>query len=157
MTEIRLSSQTRTFGDAVLVMLSGDCDFSNAQMIEELMLDAAASGATHLIVDLTQASLVDTSTVRALSLASARMGAAGGDVCLVDGPRLLRLLRIAGVAQAFTLADSLSEALRIVAARSRLAAADASRLRARERGTRFLDERWARASSSPKTPPLAAA
>jgi anti-sigma B factor antagonist len=157
MIENRLSSQTRIFGDAGLVMLSGECGFSNAQSIEQVMLGAVDSGARHLIVDLGEASFLDSSTMQALFLTGARMEAAGGDVCLVGGQDLRRLLTIAGDDQAFTLAESLSEALRIVAARSRFAAGGAPRLRPRESGLRFLDERWAKtAASSPKMPPLAA-
>jgi anti-anti-sigma factor len=152
----RLSSQTRSFGDTALVMVSGECDFSNAQVIERLLLDAAGGGVRHLVVDLAEASFVDSSTVRALLVARARMEEDGGDVCLVHGPRLLRLLTIIGAEQAFTLAASLSEALRLVAARSRLAAGDAHRLRTGEAGL-LLDERWARTTSASPTSPLAAA
>ncbi|MGZ4383271.1 MAG: STAS domain-containing protein [Gaiellaceae bacterium] len=154
----RFSSQTRIFGDTALVMLSGECDASSAQVIDDCSLDAVGSGARHLIVDLAEASFVDSSTVQALFLASARMSEVGGDVCLVRCPGIARLSTMAGAEQAFTLAGSLAGALRIMTARSRLAAGDVPRPRPRANRRRFLGEPWAPTASSFSTvPPLAAA
>ncbi|MGZ4399782.1 MAG: STAS domain-containing protein [Gaiellaceae bacterium] len=110
------SYQTRNFGETTLVTVAGACDISNARLIEKRLLGTIDHGCRRLVVDLTEASCVDSSTVRALLRASLEMEAVSGRICLVHDARLARLLALVGVGNAFSFAGSRSEALRLAGA-----------------------------------------
>lgn len=93
-----LSIASERDGDVHTLGLTGEIDLANAAEVEQALRRIEATDAEVIVVDLAGVSFIDSSGIRVLVAAAAR--ARGGDRLVLARPTraVLRVLRIAGVA-----------------------------------------------------------
>lgn len=113
---IGLNLQTRRIDPLTAVVeLQGEMDTYTTPRVRETMLRLLNDGCRHLIVDLRQASYLDSSALGALLGAHRRARERGGGVHLVSPTRAVhRLLEITRLTMAFAIHASEHEALATV-------------------------------------------
>lgn len=106
-------SVTRTTDDSVpVVAVSGEVDVYSAPALKQRFAELVRSGASTLIVDLTEVAFLDSTGLGALVEARALTGDAGGSlpiVCTQD--RILKLFTITGLDSVFTIHPTVDAAL----------------------------------------------
>lgn len=106
-------SVTRTTDDGVpVVAVSGEVDVYSAPALKEQFAELVRTGASTLIVDLTDVAFLDSTGLGALVEARALTGDAGGSlpvVCTQD--RILKLFTITGLDSVFTIHPTVVDAL----------------------------------------------
>ena len=96
--------------DALVIRLSGDLDLASSPRFEDAL--AAAPPATHVVIDLTGCTFLDSSGVRALIRAVRGAPEDGRRVDVVAASAaVLRVLEITGVNRMVSVHPSLEEAL----------------------------------------------
>jgi anti-sigma B factor antagonist len=99
-------------GDAYLVAVTGEVDIFTAPELEERVSAAVGAGASRLVVDLREATFIDSSSLGVLIGAHRRLEEQGGRVIVVcDNPAIVKTLKITGLDGVFTLVDTLDGAL----------------------------------------------
>ena len=84
--------------DQVIVRLTGDADLSTAALLTDALNQAASIGTPHLVVDVGAARFWDSSGLRALTVLTSKLSAAGRSCRIVGaGPATRRLLAGAGL------------------------------------------------------------
>lgn len=92
--------------DGPLIALSGEIDASAAATLEAALREAAGDSES-VVVDLDDASLIDSRTIGVLSKWTTLLRARGGALPIVCGnPKVRRLIQRIGMEQAFDLYDS---------------------------------------------------
>jgi anti-sigma B factor antagonist len=95
----------------------GEIDLHAKKEFEKHVGRALATNPDCLVVDLTEATFIDSTGVSVLVSALRRIRANGGRVELVcTNPNVLRVFEIAGLERLFPIHDSLDELLAVVAA-----------------------------------------
>lgn len=113
--------RTRENGGHVVVELRGELDLADAAGVAAA-LAAVAAREPQIIVDLAALEFIDSSGVAALARGRKQARRAGGDLLLAaPAPRVLRILTITRLIDAFSVHDSVEEPARAV--RSPLTAA----------------------------------
>lgn len=102
----RLTVRARRDGDVLTISLSGELDLSNAGDVESELLDAEATDARTIALELAELEFMDSTGIKLLVEASAR-SRRGGAAFVVrrPSPAVARLLRISGVEGLLGLAD----------------------------------------------------
>jgi anti-sigma B factor antagonist len=105
---------TERHGDVAIVALRGDHDLTNADRFREELL-AAVTDARGVVVDLTDSSFVDSTTLNVLVGARQRARSAGKTIVLRVGAREIvqRVLVVSGLDMAFPITESHEEAVRL--------------------------------------------
>lgn len=99
-------------GHAHVVAASGELDLQGAPALRDLLLRLAELGVTAIVVDLSEVTFIDSTTIGVLAGRQRQLQAAGGSLTLVcSHPRLLRTIEIAGLDRTFDVQPTLSEAL----------------------------------------------
>jgi anti-sigma B factor antagonist len=102
----------------VIIAVRGQADLHTAPQLREAMTNAIDGGATSLIVDLSDATFVDSMTLGVLLGAVKRLRPHGGKVAVVCvSPHIRRIFEITLLDRVFALHETLDDAQR--AARSR--------------------------------------
>ena len=97
---------------AHVVRCSGELDLQAAPELRELLCRLIELGESNLVVDLTGATFIDSTTIGVLSGRLRQAYAAGGKLVLVcTGQFILRTLEIAGMGRVFEVYPELAEAL----------------------------------------------
>ena len=98
---------------SALLILSGECDLHNQAEVAEALHTEIDAGCTRIVVDLSQASFIDSSLLGALAAASNRLRRQGGDeFAVVSGDRQLRrVFEVTGLERVFSMYDRLEEAI----------------------------------------------
>ena len=105
-------------GSVVTIAVHGQADLHTAPQLREAMTNAIDGGATSLIVDLSDATFVDSMTLGVLLGAVKRLRPHGGKVAVVCvSPHIRRIFEITLLDRVFSLHDTLDDAQQ--AARSR--------------------------------------
>ncbi len=98
-------------GTPPVVHLSGEIDLAQAPQVQERLDRLADVGATTIVVDLLDATFLDSVALGVLVGALKRCRAAGGTLHLVvTEPRIVKVLRITGLLDEFSVHDSLASA-----------------------------------------------
>ena len=100
-------------GDCAVLRIDGEIDAYAAPQIRERVLDLARNGTVHIIADLRGAGFLDSAGLGALVGSRKELRARGGSLTLVaSSNRILQILRIAGLSDAFGLHARVPDAIR---------------------------------------------
>jgi anti-sigma B factor antagonist len=104
---------THEVGDGIFVVaLTGEVDLYTAPELKAALLRLVAEGPTRIIVDLSGATFVDSTTLGVLLGAVKRLRMGGGELVLVCSDlNIRRILSITLLDRAFTIYDALPDAL----------------------------------------------
>ena len=98
--------------EAYVTSVAGELDLYRSPELEQQLSSVIESGGTRVIVDLTGASLVDSSALEVLISAAERLARSGGRLALVcDQAPIARSLQLTAAALPFTMERSLAEAI----------------------------------------------
>ncbi|MGD0167599.1 MAG: STAS domain-containing protein [Gaiellaceae bacterium] len=102
----------RLDGGVFVIGLSGEVDLYTAPEFKQQLLDAVAEGARHVVVDLTETTFIDSTTLGVLVGGVRRLREKDGDLSLVCSDRnITKIFEITGLNQVFSIAPSRTEAL----------------------------------------------
>jgi anti-sigma B factor antagonist len=108
-----LSLETITVGsDCALIRVTGEIDVFTASQLRETVVDLIANSVSHVIADLRGVEFLDSTGLGAIVGGHKRLRTIDGSLILTASPdRILRLFRITGLDQAFSLQASVPEAI----------------------------------------------
>ena len=111
--EVDFDLVTQEVGDGTFVVaLTGEVDLYTAPELKAALLRLVAEGPSRIVVDLSGATFVDSTTLGVLLGAVKRLRLIGGELVLVCADlNIRRILSITLPDRAFTIYDSLEEAL----------------------------------------------
>ena len=120
---VDVSVSRATDADVPVVKVSGEVDVYSAPALKEQLTGLLTSGASSVVVDLTDVAFLDSTGLGALVEARAATSEAGGSLPLVcNQDRILKLFKITGLDGVFAIHRTVDEALAGLAAeRSRRA------------------------------------
>ena len=99
-------------GDRAVLRIDGDIDAWTAPQLRERVRDLAGSGTVHLIADLRGVGFLDSAGLGALVAARKELRGREGSLMLVAGAgRIVQVLRITGLGDAFALHSCVLEAI----------------------------------------------
>lgn len=99
-------------GDCAVVRVTGEVDVYTAPMLRERMLELAAKGGVHLIVDMGGVDFLDSSGLAALVDGLKRLRKGGGSlVPVISSPGILRIFQITGLSSLLPPQPSVPEAI----------------------------------------------
>jgi anti-sigma B factor antagonist len=105
--------ERRIDGKAHVVVVSGEVDLFTAPEFKQRVTAPIGAGIDHVIVDLTQTTFIDSSSLGVLIGAHRRLQQRGGRLVVAcDGEAILKTFRITGLDGVFTIVNSVEEALR---------------------------------------------
>lgn len=111
MREFRLDT-TGPVGDCAVLRVTGEVDSYTAPALRERIRELAASGAVHLIADLSQVDFLDSTGLGVLVGGLKRLREDCGSLALViTTPRILRVFQITGLTKAFATWSSVTDAI----------------------------------------------
>ena len=99
-------------GDCAVLRIDGEIDACAAPQLRERVIGLAGNGTVHLIADLRGAGFLDSAGLGALVGSRKALRACGGSLTLVAGTgRVLQVLRITGLGDAFALYSCVADAI----------------------------------------------
>ena len=99
-------------GNAHVVAVSGEVDLFTAPEFKQRVMAPIAAGVDHVIVDLTETTFIDSSSLGVLIGAHRRLKSRGGRLVVAcDGEAIVKTFRITGLDGVFTIVDSVEAAL----------------------------------------------
>jgi anti-sigma B factor antagonist len=117
-----LTVRVRHEAEYVLVTVAGEADFASVAGLRERLFALTATGRT-LVADLDRVSFIDAAGLGVLAGAARRAAAHGGSLAVVCArPRIRRLIGIAGLDGAVSLAGTADEALGMLSPAAKAAA-----------------------------------
>jgi len=103
--------------DAYVISLGGEVDLYTAPEFKQQLLEVIGEGATHVVVDLTKTTFIDSTTLGVLVGGVKRLRTSGGQLALVCADRnITKIFEITGLDRVFTIYSTLVEAVDKVAA-----------------------------------------
>jgi anti-sigma B factor antagonist len=108
---MNLDVTTRTDGPRGVIVAKGEIDLATAGSVRTAITDLLGKGTTHLVLDLSLVSFIDSTGLGVLVGARKKVTAVDGSFALVcSNPRLLRVLAITGLDKAMEIHGSFEEA-----------------------------------------------
>lgn len=102
-----------------LIELGGEVDLYTAPDFKERMVQVIDAGRKRVVVDLTRATFIDSTTLGVLVGGVKRLRPVDGSLALVcDDQNILKIFEITGLDRVFPIHESVEEALEAVAASS---------------------------------------
>jgi anti-sigma B factor antagonist len=99
-------------GDSYVIALSGEVDLYTAPEFKQQLLDVIGRGAKHVVVDLTETTFIDSTTLGVLVGGVKRLRPEGGKVSLVCSDRnITKIFEITGLNKVFPIYGTRAEAL----------------------------------------------
>jgi len=99
-------------GDVWVIALTGEVDLYTAPEFKQQLLDVIAQGASHVIVDLTDTTFIDSTTLGVLVGGVKRLRTNDGQLSLVSSDRnITKIFEITGLDRVFTIYGSRDEAV----------------------------------------------
>ena len=99
-------------GDTHVVSVQGEVDLFTAPEFKQRVMAPIAAGVEHVIVDLTETTFIDSSSLGVLIGAHRRLRGRGGRLMVAcDVSAILKTFRVTGLDGVFTVAPSVEEAL----------------------------------------------
>ena len=109
---INFGIQDRVVDDAHVVSVTGEVDLFTAPEFKQRVMTPIAAGVEHVIVDLTGATFIDSSSLGALIGAHRRLKSRGGTLVVAcDVESIVKTFRITGLDGVFELVDSVEAAV----------------------------------------------
>jgi anti-sigma B factor antagonist len=103
----------RVGGKAHVVAVTGEVDLFTAPEFKQRVMAPIAAGVEHVVVDLTETTFIDSSSLGVLIGAHRRLKGRGGRLVVAcDDDPIVKTFRITGLDSVFTLVDSVEAALR---------------------------------------------
>jgi anti-sigma B factor antagonist len=103
--------------DTHVIELGGEVDLYTAPEFKERMLQVIDDGRTRVVVDLSQATFIDSTTLGVLVGGVKRLRPSGGSLALVcSDPNITKIFEITGLDRVFPIHPSREEALSALAA-----------------------------------------
>ena len=103
--------------DSYVISLAGEVDLYTAPEFKERMVQVIEDGKKHLVVDLSKATFIDSTTLGVLVGGVKRLRPSGGSLALVcTDQNISKIFEITGLDRVFPIHGSREEALRGVAA-----------------------------------------
>lgn len=103
-------------GDVIIIAVTGDIDLDYSGTIREVLLNAVATTARGVAVDLSQVTMIDSSGIASLLEAFQTARKRGKKLVLAAPPEaVLRVLKLARLDTVFQMADDLADAKRALA------------------------------------------
>ena len=103
-------------GDTHLIELGGEVDLYTAPEFKERMLQVVDAGKTRIVVDLTKATFIDSTTLGVLVGGVKRLRPSGGSLTLVSNDEnISKIFEITGLDRVFAIHESREEALSALA------------------------------------------
>jgi anti-sigma B factor antagonist len=110
---VDLSLETREVGGRAVVAVGGEIDGYTAPELRDKITELVAAGHHDIVVDMENVDFLDSTGLGVLVGGLKKVRAENGSMQLVCGQdRLLKIFRITGLAQVFTIHATLDEALR---------------------------------------------
>lgn len=98
--------------DTYAISLAGEIDLYTAPEFKQQLLEVIGEGATHVVVDLTSATFIDSTTLGVLVGGLRRLRAADGRLTIVCAdPNISKIFEITGLDRVFEVTESRAEAL----------------------------------------------
>jgi anti-sigma B factor antagonist len=102
----------RVNDDATVIALSGEVDLYTAPEFKQQLLEVIGQGAKEVVVDFTQTTFIDSTTLGVLVGGVKRLRPNGGRLSLVCNDRnIAKIFEITGLNKVFDIYDSRDEAL----------------------------------------------
>ncbi len=99
-------------GDTYVISLAGEIDLYTAPEFKQQLLEVIGEGATHVIVDLTATTFIDSTTLGVLVGGLRRLRAHDGRLTIVcDDPNITKIFEITGLDRVFDLNATRDDAL----------------------------------------------
>jgi len=99
-----------------LISLGGELDLYTAPRFEDALRQALDAGKRRIVIDLSEATFIDSTTLAVIVAGSKRLSAAGGELALVCSHRaVMRVFEITGYDRLFSICASRDEAVRALA------------------------------------------
>jgi anti-sigma B factor antagonist len=112
----RLAISERREGAIPIVAVDGEIDIAVAPELRRHLEDLLDKGNASIVVDLTGVSFLDSTALGVLISILKRCHAADGELCLVaNDPQVLRVFEITGLTDVFSIVNSASRAVELVA------------------------------------------
>ena len=104
--------KTERAGDAHVIALSGEVDLYTAPEFKQHLLEVIGQGATHVVVDLSDTTFIDSTTLGVLVGGLKRLRPNGGQLSLVCSDRnITKIFEITGLNKVFPIHQTRAEAL----------------------------------------------
>ena len=105
-------SSERLSDGVVVIALSGEVDLYTAPEFKQQLIEAVGEGAKHVVVDLSDTTFIDSTTLGVLVGGVRRLREKGGDLSLVCSDRnIAKIFEITGLDKVFPIAASREAAL----------------------------------------------
>ena len=102
--------------DTHVIELGGEVDLYTAPEFKERLVQVIEDGKKHVVVDLSKATFIDSTTLGVLVGGVKRLRPAGGSLTLVCAdPNICKIFEITGLDRVFSIHDSRDEALSTLA------------------------------------------
>jgi anti-sigma B factor antagonist len=102
-------------GDVYVIALTGEIDLYTAPEFKQQLLDIVGQGAKNVVVDLTETTFIDSTTLGVLVGGVKRLRPAGGQLSIVSSDRnITKIFEITGLNRVFPLHATRAEALESV-------------------------------------------
>jgi anti-sigma B factor antagonist len=99
-------------GGVYVIELSGEVDLYTAPEFKQQLIEAVAEGARHVVVDLSETTFIDSTTLGVLVGGVRRLREKDGDLSLVCTDRnITKIFEITGLDHVFPISSSRDEAL----------------------------------------------
>ena len=106
------SKAERAAGDVWVIALTGEVDLYTAPEFKQQLLDVIAKGATHVIVDRTDTTFIDSTTLGVLVGGVKRLRPNDGQLSIICSDRnITKIFEITGLDRVFPIYKSRDEAL----------------------------------------------
>ena len=104
--------KTERAGDAHVIALSGEVDLYTAPEFKQQLLEVIGQGATHVVVDFSDTTFIDSTTLGVLVGGVKRLRPNGGQLSLVCSDRnITKIFEITGLNKVFPIHQTRAEAL----------------------------------------------
>jgi anti-sigma B factor antagonist len=104
--------------DAYVISLAGEVDLYTAPEFKQQLLEVIGDGAKHVVVDLTETTFIDSTTLGVLVGGVKRLRPDGGQLSLVCSDRnITKIFEITGLDKVFTIHETRSEAVETIESR----------------------------------------
>ncbi|MBL8019344.1 MAG: STAS domain-containing protein [Leptospirales bacterium] len=105
--------EKRTENNVEVLQVSGAIDFSSSRLLEDLVKSTIAGGRTYMVLDLTEASDVDSLGVASIIKSHSALRKSGGDLKLAAVPAdIVFILRQAGAGALIAMFPTVDAAIR---------------------------------------------
>lgn len=99
------------YNGKALLRAQGEIDLATVDLLDMAVANALQDGLSHVVIDMSEVSFMDSTGIRSLLTNSERVNEAGGKMSIVlSGGPVARTLSVTGVDSLLSIYDSVSEA-----------------------------------------------